>query len=82
MRLMCGGELHFDDVAHAHGIEFPAAFADELARFAPMAGDGLIDLSRDAIRVLPAGRMLVPNVASVFDRYLGRARLQRFSRTI
>lgn len=47
-----------------------------------MAGDGLIDLSRDAIRVLPAGRMLVRNVASVFDRYLGQASLRRFSRTI
>jgi len=47
-----------------------------------MAGDGLIDLSRDAIRVLPAGRMLVRNVASVFDRYLGQSSLRRFSRTI
>jgi oxygen-independent coproporphyrinogen-3 oxidase len=82
MRLMCGGELRFTDVARAHGIEFPTAFADELARLAPMADDGLIDLSHDAIRVLPAGRMLVRNVASVFDRYLGQASLRRFSRTI
>ncbi|SAK50316.1 coproporphyrinogen III oxidase [Caballeronia hypogeia] len=82
MRIMCGGELRFDDVAQAHGVEFPDAFANELARLAPMAGDGLIDLSRDALRVLPAGRMLVRNVASVFDRYLGQASLTRFSRTI
>jgi oxygen-independent coproporphyrinogen-3 oxidase len=79
---MCGGELRFADVAATHGIEFPTAFADELARLAPMADDGLIDLSHDAIRVLPAGRMLVRNVASVFDRYLGQASLRRFSRTI
>ncbi|SAK59374.1 coproporphyrinogen III oxidase [Caballeronia catudaia] len=82
MRLMCGGELRFDDIAMKHGIAFPAAFADELARLAPMADDGLIDLARDAIRVLPAGRMLVRNVASIFDRYLGQASLRRFSRTI
>ena len=82
MRLMCGGELRFDDVAMKHGTAFPAAFADELARLAPMADDGLIDLSRDAIRVLPAGRMLVRNVASIFDRYLGQASMRRFSRTI
>ncbi|SAL17535.1 coproporphyrinogen III oxidase [Caballeronia peredens] len=82
MRLMCGGELRFDDIGRAHGIDCSAAFADELARLAPMADDGLIDLTRDAIRVLPAGRMLVRNVASVFDRYLGQASLRRFSRTI
>jgi oxygen-independent coproporphyrinogen-3 oxidase len=79
---MCGGALRFDDIASAHGIDFPVAFANELARLAPMADDGLIELSRDAIRVLPAGRMLVRNVASVFDRYLGQSSLRRFSRTI
>ncbi|MDR5812732.1 oxygen-independent coproporphyrinogen III oxidase [Caballeronia sp. LZ033] len=82
MRVMCGGELRFDEVAQAHGIEFPAVFADELERLAPMADDGLIELSRDALRVLPAGRMLVRNVASVFDRYLGQTGTQRFSRTL
>ncbi|KIG04200.1 oxygen-independent coproporphyrinogen III oxidase [Caballeronia concitans] len=82
MRLMCGGTLRFADVERAHGIAFADTFADELARLAPMADDGLIDISGNAIRVLPAGRMLVRNVASVFDRYLGQASLKRFSRTI
>jgi oxygen-independent coproporphyrinogen-3 oxidase len=82
MRLMCGGPLRFADIERAHGVAFQDAFADELARFAPMAGDGLIDIAHDAIRVLPAGRMLVRNVASVFDRYLGQASVKRFSRTI
>ena len=82
MRLMCGGPLRFADIERAHGVAFQDAFADELARLAPMAGDGLIDIAHDAIRVLPAGRMLVRNVASVFDRYLGQASVKRFSRTI
>ncbi|WP_175939781.1 oxygen-independent coproporphyrinogen III oxidase [Caballeronia sp. BCC1704] len=82
MRLMCGGALRFSDVEREHGIVFADAVADELARLAPMADDGLIDITPDAIRVLPAGRMLVRNVASVFDRYLGQASLRRFSRTI
>jgi oxygen-independent coproporphyrinogen-3 oxidase len=82
MRLMCGGTLRFADVERAHGIAFADSFADELARLAPMVDDGLIDISGNAIRVLPAGRMLVRNVASVFDRYLGQASLKRFSRTI
>jgi oxygen-independent coproporphyrinogen III oxidase len=82
MRIMCGGALRFGDVEKAHGIDFHASFADELARLAPMADDGLIELTRERLTVLPAGRMLVRNVASVFDRYLGQATLQRFSRTI
>ncbi|VXB69041.1 Oxygen-independent coproporphyrinogen III oxidase [Burkholderia sp. 8Y] len=82
MRLMCGGVLRVADIERAHGIDFADAFAAELARLAPMAGDGLIDITPEAIRVLPAGRMLVRNVASVFDRYLGQAGLRRFSRTI
>jgi oxygen-independent coproporphyrinogen III oxidase len=82
MRIMCGGPLGFAHVERAHGIDFRTYFADELARLAPMADDGLIELANDALRVLPAGRMLVRNVASVFDRYLGQASLQRFSRTI
>ncbi|MDR5853954.1 oxygen-independent coproporphyrinogen III oxidase [Caballeronia sp. LZ062] len=82
MRLMCGGVLRFADVEREHGIVFGDAFADELARLAPMADDGLVDITPDAIRVLPAGRMLVRNVASVFDRYMGQASLRRFSRTI
>jgi oxygen-independent coproporphyrinogen-3 oxidase len=82
MRLMCGGVLRVADIERAHGIVFADAFAPELARLAPMADDGLIDIRPDAIRVLPAGRMLVRNVASVFDRYLGQATLRRFSRTI
>ncbi len=34
-----------------------------------MIDDGLIDMTHDAIRVLLAGRMLVRNIAAIFDRY-------------
>jgi oxygen-independent coproporphyrinogen-3 oxidase len=47
-----------------------------------MERDGLVAIDADAIRVLPAGRMLVRNVAMLFDRYLGQSTLERFSRTI
>jgi oxygen-independent coproporphyrinogen III oxidase len=32
--------------------------------------------------VLTAGRMLVRNIAMVFDRYLGQQTMARFSRTV
>ncbi|SAL45332.1 coproporphyrinogen III oxidase [Caballeronia choica] len=81
-RLMCQYEVHFDAIESAHAIDFAASFADELERLKPLADDGLVVIDCDAIRVLPAGRLLARNVAMTFDRYLGQATLQRFSRTI
>lgn len=81
-RLMCGAELHFAAIEAVHGIDFVATFADELERLKPLADDGLVAIGSDAIRILPAGRMLVRNVAMIFDRYLGRQSPQRYSRTI
>lgn len=81
-QVMCRSELRFDALEAAHGIDFASAFADELTRLAPMERDGLVSIDADAIRVLPAGRMLVRNVAMLFDRYLGQSTLERFSRTI
>ena len=81
-RLMCQYEVHFDAIESAHAIDFAASFAGELERLKPLADDGLVVIDCDAIRVLPAGRLLVRNVAMTFDRYLGQATLQRFSRTI
>ncbi|WP_250463926.1 oxygen-independent coproporphyrinogen III oxidase [Caballeronia sp. GAFFF2] len=82
MRLMCGGGLWFDEIERVHGIAFESTFADELARLEAMVDDELVEIGRDGIRVLPAGRMLVRNVASVFDAYLGQASVKRFSRMV
>jgi oxygen-independent coproporphyrinogen-3 oxidase len=81
-RLMCQFELRFDALEAAHGIDFRTGFADEIRRLAPLEDDGLVSIERDAIRVRPAGRMLVRNVAMIFDRYLAHAGRERFSRTI
>lgn len=81
-QLMCQFELRFDALEAAHGIDFRTEFADEIRRLAPLEDDGLVSIERDAIRVRPAGRMLVRNVAMIFDRYLAHAGRERFSRTI
>jgi oxygen-independent coproporphyrinogen-3 oxidase len=47
-----------------------------------MASDGLIELDRERIAVLPAGRLLVRSVCMVFDAYLEQQNRQRFSRVI
>ena len=81
-QLMCNLELRFDDFEAAYGIRFAETFAPQLERLRGFAEDGLVLLSGDKLEVLTAGRMLVRNIAMVFDRYLGQQTLERFSRTV
>ncbi|MFP4901363.1 coproporphyrinogen III oxidase, partial [Paraburkholderia sp. BR14261] len=80
--LMCNLELRYDEFEAAYGIRFPATFATELERLREFERDGLVARSADRLEVLSAGRMLVRNIAMVFDRYLGAQQPERFSRTI
>ncbi|TAL96406.1 MAG: oxygen-independent coproporphyrinogen III oxidase [Paraburkholderia sp.] len=81
-QLMCNLELRFDEFDATYGIRFTEAFAPELARLQSFADDGLVSIGARRLDVLPAGRMLVRNIAMVFDRYLGQQTLERFSRTL
>ncbi|WP_144111885.1 oxygen-independent coproporphyrinogen III oxidase [Paraburkholderia sp. BCC1886] len=85
-QLMCNLELRFDEVEAAHGIRFTQTFEPELARLRDFEEDGLVSLTSDRLVVQTAGRMLVRNIAMVFDGYLrqqgGQHRLERFSRTV
>ncbi|OLL29985.1 oxygen-independent coproporphyrinogen III oxidase [Burkholderia sp. SRS-W-2-2016] len=81
-QIMCNLELRFDEFEAAYGIHFAEAFAPELERLRPFEDDGLIELGSRKLEVRMAGRMLVRNIAMVFDRYLGEQTLERFSRTV
>jgi oxygen-independent coproporphyrinogen-3 oxidase len=82
-RLMCDFDLDFAAVGAKHGIRFTEYFAPDLAALAPLAADGLAEVSATGIRVTPRGRLLVRTVAMQFDRYLREAREQaRYSRVI
>ena len=58
-KLMCDFELDFEALERAHGIRFATLFAPELAALAPLAADGLVELSADRLRITPRGRLLV-----------------------
>jgi oxygen-independent coproporphyrinogen-3 oxidase len=73
-KLMCEFRLDVAALERTHGLRFAERFAAELAALQPMAADGLVALSPASIDVTPRGRMLVRNVAMVFDRYLREAR--------
>lgn len=81
-QLMCNLELRFDEFEAAYGIRFAQTFASELERLRDFAEDGLLSIGADKLEVLMPGRMLVRNIAMVFDRYLGQQSKERFSRTV
>ena len=63
-------------------FSFVDTFAPELERLRSFAEDGLVSIGAGKLEVLMAGRMLVRNIAMVFDRYLGQQAMERFSRTV
>lgn len=73
MRLMCDLELDFEERGLANGIDFTGYFDAELERLKAMEGDGLVCFTDAGITVTPLGRLLIRNVASRFDAYMGSA---------
>ena len=82
-RLMCDFDLPIPEFEAQHGVVFHRAFAAELLALAPLAADGLVEVTPGLIRVTERGRLLVRTVAMVFDRHLREARAAaRYSRVI
>jgi oxygen-independent coproporphyrinogen-3 oxidase len=85
IELMCNFRVDPPALEARFGIAFDDYFAAELGELAtgPMA-DGLIERQGDGFEVTAPGRLLVRNIAMIFDRHL-RARTAQtpvFSRTI
>ncbi|RLL51369.1 oxygen-independent coproporphyrinogen III oxidase [Mariprofundus sp. EBB-1] len=70
MRLMCDFALSYEPFETAFNINFKEHFADGLADLQEMVTDNLVELREDGLSVLPAGRLLIRNIAMVFDEYL------------
>jgi oxygen-independent coproporphyrinogen-3 oxidase len=74
-RIMCHGELRAGEFEAAFGRPFASRYGSELERLDPAIADGLVTRADDgSLRVTPLGRLLVRNVAMVFDAYLGDQR--------
>jgi len=83
MRLMCDFSLDYSQFETEFGINFKEHFADGIADLDEMASDNLVELREDGLTVLPAGRLLIRNVAMVFDEYLQKKKEgSSFSKTI
>jgi len=85
-RLMCHGELRASEFEAAFEHPFASRFAPELKQLDPFLADGLIDRAPDgSLVVAPLGRLLVRNIAMVFDAYLADQRKSEqpmFSKTV
>jgi oxygen-independent coproporphyrinogen-3 oxidase len=81
--IMCQGSLHYRDYETRFGIEFEDHFAQEIAELKHQEQDGLLKFNDEGFSVTPVGKLLMRNVAMVFDEYLGKHALKkRFSRVI
>jgi len=82
--LMCHCQIDKAAFARRHDLLFDEYFADSLKRLLPLAGDGLVELTANLIRVTPRGRLLMRVIAMCFDRHLHATQVvpNRFSRVV
>ena len=81
MRLMCDLQLDFARLSESLGIDFVDYFKDALKALQPMADDGLVALTPEALHVTVSGRFLIRNIAMHFDAFLGQSKA-RYSKTV
>ena len=81
-QIMCHGFVDRGGIEIKYGVPFDGYFGSELRNLQTLAGDGLVDLSDDAIALTPVGRLLMRNVAMTFDAYVTSAASLPMSRAI
>jgi oxygen-independent coproporphyrinogen-3 oxidase len=84
--LMCQFELSKDEFEEKYHLsfdrDFDEYFASEQFELKKLEADGLIRLFHNRIQVTPAGRLLIRNIAAVFDTYLQHKTISNFSKAI
>ncbi len=84
--MMCHLFVDFDKFSKDHKIDVEKYFADEFKLLKDFIDDGLIELTKNHLKVTPQGHLVVRNIAMCFDKYLGEikktARNPVFSRTV
>ncbi|MBP3195292.1 MAG: oxygen-independent coproporphyrinogen III oxidase [Cardiobacteriaceae bacterium] len=79
--IMCNLQLDLDKISAEFNINGAKYFQQEWQNLDELAADGLIQKERNKIIILPPGRLLIRNIAMVFDKYL-QAKKHKFSQVI
>lgn len=82
MRIMSNFILEKAQIEEKYQINFDQYFASELIALQPLEQDGLVQLTPDWIEVTSIGRLLVRNIAVLFDPYTATRRNDRLSKAI
>ncbi|MEO1210314.1 MAG: oxygen-independent coproporphyrinogen III oxidase [Cyanobacteria bacterium J06638_20] len=86
MELMCQFELSKGAIESKYHLSFDQGFdeyfAPERQQLEALEADGLVRLTPNHIEVTPAGRLLVRNIAAVFDTYLHNNPTRQFSQSV
>lgn len=69
-QLICNLELDFAGFKRRYGMAFLDRFGDCLAELQALAGDGLLTLDDQGIKVTDTGRSFLRNICMIFDAYL------------
>lgn len=64
------------------GVDPKEHFKEELQELENFASDGILSIDDQGVRISEQGRLIVRNVAMVFDQYLSDENRKRYSRTI
>lgn len=79
--IMCNMRLSLPEISRAFNFNAAAYFADEWHRLEALADDKLLRLNAEELEVLPYGRLLIRNIAMIFDAYLNSSQ-HSFSKVI
>lgn len=80
--IMCNMALDFDAISREFELNAREYFAAEIARLQPMVDDGLLAWTDKGFEVKAPGRLLIRNIAMVFDSYLPQTDKKTFSKVI
>ncbi|WP_017318252.1 oxygen-independent coproporphyrinogen III oxidase [Mastigocladopsis repens] len=81
MDIMCHFQLYKQDIEDKYHISFDEYFSQELEALKYLEADELVKLSKNHISVTEIGRLLIRNIAVIFDTHTIKQE-QKFSRAI
>ncbi|MBW4688230.1 MAG: oxygen-independent coproporphyrinogen III oxidase [Komarekiella atlantica HA4396-MV6] len=81
MYIMSHFQINKEDIENKHHISFDEYFSEEIEALKSLEADGLVNLSKSYIQITDIGRLLVRNIAVIFDNHT-KMQETTFSRAI